>query len=307
MIAGFVGSAWGWRSAFFLTGSLGVVMSLFIFFGVKDVSRGASEPELAEVKDLDKLKFSWKTVGGLFRRKSLVLLLIQGFFGVFPWNVITYFFFTYLAKERGYSDAETNLTMGIVIVILAAGYPLGGILGDRLFKRTPSGRAIVGAAGVGMGGILMWTTLHLPAGGHLAFGIMLGATALFIPLASPNVLSSFYDITEPDRATTNAIQSFIENVGSALAPLLRGLHRRPKLPGQLDIAHLHDRLGDLLRLLRLRRQADTPGHRRSQGQARGARAGRGRSDVPTVRTWISQTLVFVGPVTMRESAARSAS
>jgi MFS family permease len=223
LIAGFVGSAWGWRSAFFLTGSLGIVMSLFIFFGVRDVPRGASEPELAEVRDLAKFKFSWKTVGSLFRRKSLVLLLIQGFFGVFPWNVITYFFFTYLAKERGYSEAETNLTMGIVIVILAAGYPLGGILGDRLFRRTPSGRAVVGAAGVGMGAILMWITLHLPVGGHLAFGIMLGATALFIPLASPNVLSSFYDVTEPEiRATTNAIQSFIENVGSALAPLLAG-------------------------------------------------------------------------------------
>ena len=69
----------------------------------------------------------------------------------------------------------------------------------------------------------MWITLHLPIGGHVAFGIMLGATAIFIPLASPNVLSSFYDVTEPEiRATTNAIQSFIENVGSALAPLLAG-------------------------------------------------------------------------------------
>jgi MFS transporter, Spinster family, sphingosine-1-phosphate transporter len=224
VIAGVVGGAWGWRSAFFLTGSLGIVMSLFIFFGVKDQPRGASEPELAGVENLGKFKFSWKTVGGIFKRKSLVLLLIQGFFGVFPWNVITYFFFTYLAKERFYSDAETNLTMGVVIVILAAGYPIGGILGDWLFKRTPKGRVIVGAGGVGIGAVLMWITLHLPVEGHLLFGIMLGATAVFIPLASPNVLSSFYDVTEPEiRATTNAIQSFIENVGSALAPLIAGV------------------------------------------------------------------------------------
>jgi len=198
-------------------------MSLIIFFSVKDVPRGASEPELAGVEDLSKFKFSWKTVGGLFKRKSLVLLLTQGFFGVFPWQVITYFFFTYLAKERGYSDIETNVTMGIVIVILAAGYPIGGIIGDWLFKKTPKGRVIVGAGGVGMGAILMWITLHVPVGNHLAFGIMLGCAAIFIPLASPNVLSSFYDVTEPEiRATTNAIQSFIENVGSALAPLLAG-------------------------------------------------------------------------------------
>ncbi len=223
VIAGIVGSAWGWRSAFFITGSLGLVMSLFIFFGVKDQPRGASEPELQGVQGLEKFKFSWRTVGGIFKRRSLVLLLAQGFFGVFPWNVITYFFFAYLAKERGYSDAETNVTMGIVVVILAAGYPLGGILGDRLFKRTPRGRIIVGASGVALGAILLWTAMSLPAQGHLLFGIALGAAALFIPLASPNVLSSFYDVTEPEiRATTNAIQSFIENVGSALAPLIAG-------------------------------------------------------------------------------------
>lgn len=224
VIAALVGEAYGWRSAFYLTGSLGLVMALFIFFGVKDVPRGASEPELASVEHLEKFKFSWRTVGGLFKRKSLVLLLSQGFFGVFPWQVITYFFFTYLAKERLYTDAETNVTMGAVIVLLAAGYPLGGMLGDWLFKRTPKGRVMVGAAGVAMGAILMWVTLHLPVENHLLFSVSLGFTALFIPLASPNVLSSFYDVTEPEiRATTNAIQSFIENAGSALAPLLAGI------------------------------------------------------------------------------------
>jgi MFS transporter, Spinster family, sphingosine-1-phosphate transporter len=224
VIAGFVGAAYGWRSAFFLTGSLGIVMALFIFFKVKDVPRGASEPELADVQNLAKFKFDWKTVGSLFKRKSLVLLLIQGFFGVFPWNVITYFFFAYLVKERGYSDAQTNLTMGIVIVILAAGYPIGGMLGDWLFKKTLKGRVLVGALGVGVGALLMWVTLRLPVGNHLLFGVSLCAAAVFIPFASPNVLSSFYDITEPEiRATTNAIQSFIENVGSALAPLIAGI------------------------------------------------------------------------------------
>jgi Arabinose efflux permease len=224
VIAGVVGEAFGWRSAFFLTGSLGIIMALFIFFGVKDVPRGASEPELANVKDLDKFKFDWKTVGGLFKKKSLILLLAQGFFGVFPWQVITYFFFTYLAKERGYTDAQTNITMGIVIVILAAGYPLGGMIGDRLYKRTKKGRVLVGAFGVGIGALLMWITMHLPVDNHLLFGASLCVTAFFIPIASPNVLSSFYDVTEPEiRATTNAIQSFIENAGSALAPLIAGI------------------------------------------------------------------------------------
>jgi MFS family permease len=52
---------------------------------------------------------------------------------------------------------------------------------------------------------------------------MLMATALFIPLSSPNVISTVYDITLPEvRSTALAIQYFIENGGAAIAPLLAG-------------------------------------------------------------------------------------
>jgi MFS family permease len=218
------GAAYGWRNVFYLTGSLGIVVSFVIFLFVKDRPRGSTEPELSSVKHLERFKFSWKTVGGLFKKKSLIILFLQGFIGVFPWNVITYWFFDYLKSERGYSDTQTLLTMVPAVLVLAAGYPIGGALGDRLFKKTPKGRVIVGAAGVAIGAVLLWITMNIPMGAHLPFGIMLCATALFIPFASPNVLSSFYDVTEPEiRATTNAAQNFIEAAGSALAPLMAGI------------------------------------------------------------------------------------
>ena len=218
------GAVHGWRNVFFLTGGLGILLSVVIFLFVKDRQRGAAEPELAAVDHLERFKFSWKTVGGLFRKKSLVILFLQGFIGVFPWNVITYWIFDYLKSERGYDDTQTLLTMVPAVLILAAGYPLGGILGDKLFKKTPKGRVIVGAAGVAIGAILMWITMRIPVGDTLTFGILLAVTALFIPFASPNVLSSFYDVTEPEiRATTNAAQNFVEFGGSAAAPLLAGI------------------------------------------------------------------------------------
>jgi fucose permease len=209
---------------FYLTGSLGIIVSFVIFLFVKDRPRGSMEPELSSVEHLERFKFSWKTVGGLFKKKSLIILFLQGFIGVFPWNVITYWFFDYLKTERGYNDTQTLLTMVPAVLVLAAGYPLGGMLGDRLFKKTPKGRVIVGAAGVAIGAVLLWITMNIPMGAQLPFGIMLCLTALFIPFASPNVLSSFYDVTEPEiRATTNAAQNFIEAAGSALAPLMAGI------------------------------------------------------------------------------------
>jgi len=218
------GAAYGWRNVFYLTGSLGIVVSFVVFLFVKDRPRGSAEPELSSVEHLERFKFSWKTVGELFKKKSLIILFLQGFIGVFPWNVITYWFFDYLKSERGYDDTQTLLTMVPAVLVLAAGYPIGGALGDRLFKKTPKGRVIVGAAGVAIGAVLLWITMNIPMEAHLPFGIMLCATALFIPFASPNVLSSFYDVTEPEiRATTNAAQNFIETVGSALAPLMAGI------------------------------------------------------------------------------------
>ena len=218
------GAAYGWRNVFFLTGGLGIILSVIIFLFLKDRPRGAAEPELVSTEHLERFKFSWKTVGGLFKKKSLIILFLQGFIGVFPWNVITYWIFDYLKSERGYNDTQTLLTMVPAVLVLAVGYPLGGALGDRLFKKTLKGRVIVGAAGVAIGCVLLWITMKIPTSDILAFGVMLAATALFIPWASPNVLSSFYDVTEPEiRATTNAAQNFVEFGGSALAPLMAGI------------------------------------------------------------------------------------
>jgi MFS family permease len=218
------GASFGWRNVFFLTGGLGILLSAVIFLFVKDRPRGAAEPELASAEHLERFAFSWKTVGGIFKKKSLVILLLQGFIGVFPWNVITYWIFDYLKTERGYDDTQTMLTMVPAVLIMAAGYPLGGILGDRLFKKTPKGRVIIGSVGVALGCVLLWVAIKVPVDAKLAFGVALSAAALFIPWASPNVLSSFYDVTEPEiRATTNAVQNFVEFGGSALAPLLAGI------------------------------------------------------------------------------------
>lgn len=225
VLAVVLGSLWGWRKIFYLTGSLGVIVAVFIFIFVKDQPRGSSEPELKGVEDLDKrFRFSWRTVGGLFRKKSLIILFIQGFIGVFPWQVITYYIFAYLEKSRGFGGTEQLLTMVPAVLLMAAGYPVGGMIGDRLFKRTPKGRVIAGAAGVALGAIFLFAAIKVPIDQKLSFGILLAVAAFFMPFASPNVLSSFYDVTEPEiRATTNAVQNFIETAGSAAAPLLAGI------------------------------------------------------------------------------------
>jgi MFS transporter, Spinster family, sphingosine-1-phosphate transporter len=220
----FLAGAIGWRSVFYLTGSLGLVMAVVIYFGLREPQRGSSEPELANMEQISNYKFNWQAARAQVKIPTQIILFAQGFFGVFPWNVITFWFINYLQTERGYSDNTVFLTMGVAVVALAIGYPLGGALGDYLFQRTPRGRVIVAITGVVVGGVMLAVTLNVPIEDEGLFLVMMTITALFMPFPAPNMISTVQDIALPEvRSSSLSIQLLIESSGAALAPLLAGL------------------------------------------------------------------------------------
>jgi MFS family permease len=214
----------GWRSVFYITGSLGIVIALFIFFGVKEMPRGKAEPEFENMAEMQTFKFSWAEAAQIFRKRTMWFIFLQGFAGVFPWNVITYFFFAYLERERGYDANSILFTMAPVILILASGYFIGGALGDFAFKRTKKGRILVSSAGVALGAIFIYFALNTPIEARTQFFIFMCLTAVFMPLSSANVIATVYDVTVPEvRSTAQAVEYFIENGGAAFAPILTGV------------------------------------------------------------------------------------
>ncbi|MCX8063204.1 MAG: MFS transporter [Anaerolineales bacterium] len=220
MVAPVIG---GWRSVFYLTGSLGIVIAILIFFGVKDMPRGKAEPEFEGMTEIGQFRFSWAEAKEIFKKRTMWFVFVQGFFGVFPWNVITYFFFGYLMRERGYDNQSVLFTMAPVILILASGYFIGGALGDWLFKRTNKGRILVSSIGVIMGTIFLMLALTTPIEARGQFFIMMALTAIFMPFSSANVIATVFDVTAPEvRSTAQAVEYFIENSGAALAPALAG-------------------------------------------------------------------------------------
>ncbi|HLE29543.1 MAG TPA: MFS transporter [Anaerolineales bacterium] len=224
LLALMLGPVIGWRSVFYLTGALGLGAAALIFFAVREPPRGQSEPELANLEEIGVYRFEWQQARGLFRKRSLWFLFAQGFVGVFPWNVITFWFFAYLETERGYDAEGILFTMAPAVLVLASGYFVGGAVGDFFFKRTRRGRLLVSMGGVLAGAILLSVTLNIPVESRTFFFVMLCLTAVFVPFASPNVISTVYDITLPEvRSTALAVQYFIEESGAALAPLLAGI------------------------------------------------------------------------------------
>ena len=224
ILATMLGGAMGWRSVFLMTGAAGIVVAFLIFFGVREPERGQAEPELAGLDEIADHRIDKQVALGLLRKKSYLPLLAQGFFGVFPWQVLTFWFFRYLEAEREYTPDEAMLSMMVAIVTLSAGYFLGGSVGDFFFRRTPRGRVLTAMMGVLAGALFLVLALSVPAASRGPFLVLLALTGLTMSVAAPNVVATVQDVTEPEvRGTAQAIMSFAENIGSALAPLLAGL------------------------------------------------------------------------------------
>jgi MFS transporter, Spinster family, sphingosine-1-phosphate transporter len=224
ILSGTLRDTLGWRNIYLITGGVGIVVAALIFFLVKEAPRGQSEPEMADLNPAQSPHFEWRKAAELFRKPSLLLLFAQGFFGVFPWNVLTYWAFRYIETERGYTTGQTTITMAVAILALSAGYFSGGALGDWAFRRTRRGRALVGAVAVLLGAILLYLALNVPIDQPGSFTVLLACTAFFMPFAAPNVTATVHDVTLPEvRSTALAVQYFIEEGGSAAAPLIAGL------------------------------------------------------------------------------------
>ena len=223
LLGGLVFHLEGWRTIFLMTGSLGIIMTPIIYFGIKERPRGQAEPEFEGMAEVGQPRFNWPALKNALKKRTMWFIFLQGFAGVFPWNVITYFFIGYLQLERRFDQGAILSTMVPVIMILSAGYFVGGALGDWLFRRTYKGRILVSSAGVILGAIFLFFALRTPLADKSSFIIFMCLTALFMPFSSPNVISTVFDITLPEvRSSAQAVESFIENSGAALAPLLAG-------------------------------------------------------------------------------------
>lgn len=224
VLATMLGESMGWRNVFFITGSAGIIVAALIFFGVREPRRGQSEPEMADLEEIVAHRIDKQVVLGLLRNRSYLLLMAQGFFGVFPWQVLTFWFFRYLEVERNYTSDEAMMTMIVAVVTLSAGYFLGGTVGDFFFRRTPRGRTLTSMVGVLSGAVFLFVTMSVPTESQGLFIVLLGLTGITMSMAAPNVVATVHDITEPEvRSTAQAVLSFAENFGSAIAPWLAGV------------------------------------------------------------------------------------
>ena len=216
------GESFGWRTAFLITAVPALLLAAVVLFTVKDRPRGSTEPELADVKDRLTKTFSTESLKRILGRRSIVMLYAQGFFGVFPWQILSYWLLLYMEKVRGYTPDKRLLVMAVALLAMAAGNVAAGLTSDWAFRRSLRGRVVFAGIAVAAG-LVLFDAAILARDGLDLFIALAGLTAFVIPMAGPNVSASIQDISLPEvRSTALSLGVFFENLGSASAPLLTG-------------------------------------------------------------------------------------
>jgi MFS transporter, Spinster family, sphingosine-1-phosphate transporter len=253
LVGGLLGAG-DWQRPFRVVAVAGVVAALAYVF-TYDIRRGESEPELAGLFAAGKEyehRIGRDEVPAIVRRRTNLWLILQGLTAQVTFGSLVWLprLFQAKAQEQGY-DSETAIAIGATFATL---FQLGGVLsiigglvGDRVQRRTPSGRALVAAVGI-LGGIPFYVALFfvplrvdVPAdagSGGVASAVLrsvvteptvgLSFLAALVGLAltsanSPNWFALIADVNPPEhRGTVYSLGNLVNSVGRAAGNSLVG-------------------------------------------------------------------------------------
>ena len=214
-VAGFMGQHYGWRSSFYVFGSLGVLLGLFLIALLREPVRGQAENVATRPPDIG-LKAA---LAGVFAHR-MVPVLIAVFMGA---NFVAMVFLTwmpsFLFRKFGMTLAMAGLNGTAYLQIASVlGVVSGGFLADRLAKKRAAGRMVAQAIGLA-GGIpflfLTGWTVSVPV-------LVLAMTGFgyFKGLYDANIWASLYDVVRPERrATALGLMNSLGWLGGSAAPI----------------------------------------------------------------------------------------
>lgn len=150
-LGGFIAEYWGWRAGFHVFGAFGVLYSLILVYGLKDVKKATEESEGSVA--VEERSYSIREVlSSLFKLPSFYVILV--FFtvlGMANW-LVNGWLPTFL-KDQFHLDLGTAgiSATGYIQIGSFIGVILGGIIADRWVQKNPKGRLNVMIVGFCIG------------------------------------------------------------------------------------------------------------------------------------------------------------
>jgi MFS family permease len=270
LLGGILGSQ-DWRRPFRTLTVLGVAAAVAYLF-TYDIRRGQSEPELAELFAAGgeyEHRIARHDLRGIAARRTNVWLVLQGLTAQVTFGSLVWLPRLFQAKveQQGYDQATAIAVGSLYATLFQLGGVLsifGGLIGDRVQRRTPRGRALVAAVGIAagipfyVGLFFVPLTIDIPPGsgtGGITTAVLgsvvaeptvaasFAAALIALALTSanaPNWFALMADVNPPEhRGTVYSAGNLVNNIGRAAGNSLVGAASgalRRSLPPPLNYA-----------------------------------------------------------------------
>jgi predicted MFS family arabinose efflux permease len=241
-MSGIIARHFGWRAAFFITGTPGLILALFMVLALREPPRGAFEPRPTKpvAATQEPRPGIVAIVATVWRRRALALLAAAAVIVIAAQAGITTFVASFFIRVHHLPVDDAGIVVGLVLGAgFAIGSPLGGLLSDRLSRRSAQGGCRFVAA-------VVFLAAPFAIAAFLGSGVMISAAFLFL---YATMGASFYAgafslylglAPAPMRGALGAFLMVLMNLaGYGLGPQLAG--------GISELAH-HFGAADPLRL-----------------------------------------------------------
>jgi MFS family permease len=237
-VAGVLGQYYGWRSSFYLFGSLGILLGVLLLVLLREPTRARSveatrEPPSSDIRGEvgaetterpplvpgSFVESSAKTVRDLFAN-PMVRILTAVFIGA---NFVAMIFLTwmpsFLYRKFNLSLAMAGVSATAYLQVASVlGVLSGGVLADRLAKSHRGGRMLTQALGLTLGVpfiFLAGSTLSVPV-----VIVALTGFGYFKGLYDANIWASLHDVVPPERrASAVGLMNSLGWIGGGVAPV----------------------------------------------------------------------------------------
>jgi len=215
-VAGYIGERWGWRSAFYVFGAIGVVHGIVLIFRLKDNSEEQQNKHIERVKISEGFKIIFKTPTALILTIGFsgLIFVLTGYLTWMP----TYLYenFSMSLSRAGFNSMFYTHLFAFIGIIIAGRYS------DIIGRKNPGARLLFQGFGllaavpfiIMMGYSNMLLTVYI---GFAGFGF---ARAFF----DANTYTVLYDvIPEKYHSSASGIMLTIGFGVGAFAPVILGI------------------------------------------------------------------------------------
>ncbi len=231
VVAGFTGTAFGWRLPFILVSVPNVFLVILFYLVSKEPKRGASEVAVGDLVAegytyIGRVRLS--DYKDIFRIKTNLVLFIQGILGTIPWGAIPYYLVNFLETSKGLTKETATLVFIFFGVGNVLGIFFGGLIGGYLYKKKASYMPLFSSITTAIGTFIALAALNFPpvtGVGSFAMLSALGAlAAATASMTGPNVKTMVMNTNEPEnRGRIFSVFNLTDSLGIGFGQFFAGV------------------------------------------------------------------------------------